>query len=134
MIDSLFDRELVVIQSFSSTNIELITDSLYHAILGAFPLPSGHDIAESNVELLSLLLITAVFRLCKTSLHEHDYLCVCLYLALRCYGCQCLGDALCQVELTNESYNDFARKSTISKTLVRNPSQQPQARMLPVTI
>ncbi len=38
---------------------------------------------------------------------------VCLCLVFRCYGCQCLGDALCQVELTNESYNDFDSKSTI---------------------
>jgi len=113
MINSLISRELAAIQSLSSTNIELLTDSSYHAIFGACLVPRGHDVAESNVEFLSLLLSTAVLRLSKTSLHEHDYFCVCLYLALRCYGCQCLGDALCQVELANESYNDFDSKSTI---------------------
>ena len=32
--------------------------------------------------------------------------------------------------LTNEDYNDFHIKSTISETPVRNPSHKPQSRML----
>ncbi len=32
---------------------------------------------------------------------------VCLCFARRCDGCQCLQHVLCQVDLTNESYNDF---------------------------
>ena len=43
----------------------------------------------------------------RPSLYTTPRFCVCLYLTLRCYGCQCLEHALCQVELTNETYNDL---------------------------
>ena len=78
------------------------------------------DIAESNVELLSLLFITTVLRLIKTSLHEHDYFCVLSLSRASLLRVSVSPNALCQVELTNESYNDFDSKSTISKTPVRN--------------
>jgi hypothetical protein len=51
--DNLIRRELTVIQSLSSTNIELITDSSYHAVLGAFLLIQG---------LLVVLLITVLVK------------------------------------------------------------------------